>query len=149
MYLVALIFSCRACLLSPPPPPGFPAMPWPTAAVQPHFKPTVTRPVTTATTGILLPNAPPPHAYLFPQQPIYGTPLVWGGFGLPATTTSVSMHQQFQSGLLSPVPSAVRASSATHALQRTGTSADNASTLVHKDENTGQISQKASSSLRH
>ena len=135
------------------PPPGFPAMPWPTAAVQPHFKPAATHPVTTATTGMLLPNAPPPHAYLLPQQPIYGAPLVWGSFGLPATAASGSVHQQFPSGLLSPVPSAVRASSTSHALQRagtgTGTSADSTSTLVHKDENTGQISQKASSSLRH
>ena len=135
--------------LSYPHPPGIPAVPWPTAAMQTQFKPVSTHPVATATTGMLLPSAPSPHAYLFPQQPIYGAPLVWGSFGLPTSTTTAapaSLHQQLQSGLIPPVPGVVRASPAPRTLQRGG--ADNASALVHKDENTGQISQKASSSLK-
>ena len=140
-------------LFPPPSPPGMPAMPWPTAAMQPHFKAAGSHPVPTATTGMLLSNAPPPHAYLFPQQPIYGAPLVWGSFGLPVTTTTATnpaaLHQQLQPGLLPPVPGTVKTNSAAHPLPRTGASAGNGSALVHKDENTGQISQKASSSLRH
>ena len=135
---------------SQPHPLGIPAVPWPTAAMQTQFKPASNLPVATATTGMLIPSAPPPHAYLFPQQPIYGAPLVWGSFGLPTSTTTAapaSLHQQLQSGLIPSVPGVVRASPAPRTLQRGG--ADNGSALVHKDENTGQISQKASSSLRH